>query len=93
MKALNNNLKLILVVHNNYNHIQDFETLTKLFESSVESDYSKQYPSEYSLSQAQIDHLVVICKTTHNSHYDYNLFKDDMYKNPINHIDKIIKNL
>lgn len=80
-------LTLIQVVHNNMTHIEDLEILGNMFKDMVESDYSKQYPSEYRLNQAQIDQLHIICKTTQNSHYEYGLYTDPIYQDPNNHVD------
>ena len=83
-------LQLIKVVHDNYSHIKDLEILGKMFNQMIESDYSKKYPNEYSLTQSQITHLEIICKTTQNSHYEYKLFLSEEFKNPQNHIDNVI---
>ena len=85
-------LQLIQVVHNNMSHIEDLEILGKMFANMVESEYSKEYPSIYNLTQDQIDHLCIVCKTTQNSHYEYNLFTDATFQNPNNHVDAILLN-
>lgn len=91
MNSFKKHLKLIQVVHNNYSHIQDLETLSDMFKDMKESDYSKSYPNEYQLNQSQIDELNIICKTTQNTHYNYGLFTDKIYQDPNNHIDNVIK--
>ena len=90
MKAFKNHLKVIQIVHNNYSHIQDLETLGDMFKLMKESEYSKNYQNEFQLTQQQITELEIICKTTQNSHYGYNLFVSELYKNPSNHIDNVI---
>lgn len=33
----------------------------------------------------------IVCKTTHNSHYNYRLFGHKKYQDPTNHIDNFIE--
>lgn len=80
-------LVFIQVVHNNMTHIEDLAILGNMFNDMVESDYSKQNPSEYRLNQDQINKLHIICRTTQNSHYGYGLYTNEIYQDPNNHVD------
>ena len=86
-------LNLIKVVHDNYSHIQDLETLGEMYRDMKETEYSKKYPSKYSLNQFEIDKLHIICKTTQNSHYEYRLYLSPELQNPNNHIDVVVEEL
>jgi hypothetical protein len=86
-------LNLIKIVHDNYSHIQDLEILGEMYRDMEETEYSKQYPSEYQLTQFQIDKLYVICKTTQNSHYGFGLFLSPEFQDSNNHIDIILEKL
>jgi len=92
MTAFKHNLDLIQLVNNSYNHITQLETLTRLFASSKESEYSKEFPSDSNLTQYEIDQLAMICKTTHNSHYNYKLFLFPEFQNSNNHVDNMLLN-
>lgn len=85
------NLKLIKVVFDNYDHIQDFETLTKLYADYKEDEFYKDHPSTYRLTKKEAERLVLICETTRNSRYNYTLFKSESRQNPDNHIDRILQ--
>ena len=56
-----------------------------------ESDYSKQNPSEYGLTQEQIDKLLIIIKTTHNSHYSNKFYTSSEFQNEQNIVDNVLK--
>jgi hypothetical protein len=79
--AFKRNLELISLVNNNYEHIQQFETLIEAFKLMKESEYSLKYPNEFCLTKEQIDSLIEIVINTHNSHYDYKLYLDTKYQN------------
>jgi hypothetical protein len=90
MKAFIKNLELISIVFNNYEHIKQLETLSECFKQMRESDYSKEYPSDYDLTQTQIDRLFVICKTSQNSRYNYKLFTNPEFQNAENLITNVL---
>ncbi len=91
MDAFTKELKLISLVNNNYEHIGELETLANHYKLMIESNYSKNYPNEYNLTQAQIDKLVIITKTTQNSHYDMGLYTSKEFQDPSNVIDDVIE--
>jgi hypothetical protein len=79
MKTLKKAIELIAVVNSNYEHIEQLETLESLYSNLKETEYSKQYPSEYSLTQQQINELHRICNVTRNSHYNKELLTDNAH--------------
>lgn len=91
MKAFKKELELISLINNNYVHIVQLETLAEHYQSMVESDYSKQCPSEYCLTQEEIDNLYIITITTINSHYDMRLYTDTKFQNKENIVDKALE--
>lgn len=91
MKAFIKELELLSLVNNNYKHIQQLETLSEHYSLMKESDYSKEYPNDYSLTQEQIDKLVVIAKTTQNAHYDMALFGSKDFQDVNNTVDNVLK--
>ncbi len=93
MKAYTKELELISLVNENYNHIQQLETLIEHYKLMKESDYSKEYPNEYNLTQEQIDKLYVIAKTTQNSHYDMKLYTQEIFKDNDNTVNNVLKSL
>ena len=76
-------LQLIKVVHDNYNHIQQMETLSRMFDNLQPSVW---------LKEEEIKLLSIVIETTINSHYDYHYLLAETYTNPENHIDVIYKN-
>ena len=90
MNAFLKELELISLVNNNYEYIQQLETLSNHYSRMVVSDYDKQYPSEYGLTQEQIDNLVIITKTTQNSHYGMKLFTSEEFQNESNIVDNVL---
>jgi len=91
MNAFKSNLKLIKLTNDNYGHIGDLETLSNLYVLAKESDYNKEYPNQWNLTQEQITKLGLITKTTHNSHYNYNLFASKELQDPLNHVDIVLE--
>lgn len=91
MKAFIKELELISLVDNNYDHIQQLETLSEHYKLMKESDYSKQYPNEYNLTQEQINNLFIICKTTQNAHYDMRLHTSVEFQDESNTVSNVLK--
>jgi hypothetical protein len=79
MKAFKKNLELIAIVSKNYEHIEQLETLEKLFSDLKETEYSKEYPSEYRLNQREIKELTKICHITRKSAYNKELLSDEAH--------------
>lgn len=90
MKAFNLELQLISLIDNNYEHIQQLETLGSHYKIMKEKSFMKEYPDEYNLTQEQIDRLYIITRTTHNSHYDMRLFTSSEFQNPDNVISAVL---
>ena len=91
MKAFIKELELISLIDNNYEHIQQLETLGEHYRLMKQDDYSKNYPNEYTLTQEQIDKLFIIARTTQNAHYDMRLFTSEEFKNTSNIISNVLK--
>lgn len=77
-------LDLIKIVNDNYQHIQELETLGDLLGKNTLIFNPATNKSE-STEQEKI-----VCRTTHNSHYSYNLWTKD-YKDPKMHINNLCK--
>ena len=90
MKAFNKELQLISLIDNNYEHIQQLETLGSHYKIMKEKSFMKKYPDEYNLTQEQIDRLYIITKTTQNSHYNMGLYLSPEFQNPDNIISAVL---
>jgi len=86
-KVLKRHLKIIQTVHDNYSHIQELEDLSVIYSLAV----TPNYESAFTLTQKELDFLVVVCKTTQNSHYDYRLYTRTEFKNNFNHVDYLLE--
>jgi hypothetical protein len=84
MIAFRKQLELISLVENNYEHIEQLETLGNNYNLMKESNYAREYPSEYTLNQDQIKELEQIVETTKQSHY-----KDEL-KQSVFHINNVL---
>jgi hypothetical protein len=91
MKAFIKELELISLINNNYEHIQQLETLSDHYKLMKESAYSKEYPNEYNLTQEQINNLFIISKTTQNEHYGMHLYTSIEFQDENNTISKVLK--
>ena len=91
MKAFDLELQLISLIDNNYEHIQQLETLSSHYKVMKEKSFMKEYPDEYNLTQEQIDRLHIIAKTTHNSHYDMRLYLSPEFQDSNNTINAVLE--
>ena len=91
MTAFIKELELISLIDNNYEHIQQLETLSNHYKLMKESNYSKEYPSNYNLTQEQIDKLIIISKTTQNAHYNMGLYTSNEFKDVNNTVENVLK--
>jgi len=73
-------LELIKLVDSKFDHIQQLITLIEILDEAADDQGYSLYSDE-----------VIVAKTTHNSHYDYDLYLDMKYQWKENHIDNIMK--
>lgn len=78
MNYFKQQLQLIQTVNNNYKHIVELEAIEILLQYTSPNVF---------LSKEEIAKSLLICKTTHNSHYKYKLFTSSTIQNPNNHVD------
>lgn len=90
MNAFINELQLISLIDNNYEHIQQLNTLLDHYKLMKESEFSKEYPGEYNLTQAQINKLFIITKTTINAHYNMSKYTSEEYKDVSNIVHNVL---
>lgn len=74
-------LDMIQTVNNNYKHIVEVEAVEQLLQYTAPNVF---------LSKEEIARLLLICKTTHNSHYNYKLFTSAVYQDPTNHVNIVL---
>jgi hypothetical protein len=71
-----------MLVNNKYNHIADLESLSTLLQNTKPNIW---------LTQEEIDKLIIVAKTTHNSHYSYAYMLSKQFQDPENHVDIVFK--
>ena len=98
MSAFKKELELINLVNSNYSHISQLETLGNHYanlmrESSYTTDCKANgHLNEYHLTNEDIARLEVIARTTHNSHYGFQLWIN-RYNNPNDTIENVLSKM